>query len=107
MVDEEALLSVLIIPPEKLDSYNNTGFVILIHGQWEPDFLTEEDLTGYHSPPPENNFESVKGSSTLEDVGWMNVCYDEAQIETSTYMCDSGIWGDRYIRPPEITFNWC
>lgn len=106
MVDEEALLSDLNIPREKIDGYNDPSFVILIHGAWEPEFLTEEDLTGYHSPPLENNFESVKGSSTLEDVGWMNVCYDEAQIATSAYMCDSATWGDRYIRPPEITFNW-
>ncbi|PCG89192.1 Hypothetical protein PENO1_106090 [Penicillium occitanis (nom. inval.)] len=105
MVDEEALLSILNIPHEAVDGNNDTGFVILINGQWKPEFLTEEDLKAYHSPPPENNFEPVKGC-TLEDVGWMNVCYDRAQIVPSAYIRNSGIWGDWYIRPPEITFNF-
>lgn len=37
---------------------------------WEPEFLSEEELDGYTSPPPDNNFEPVQGC-TLGDVGWM------------------------------------
>lgn len=84
MVDEEALLSVLKIPPEEVDGYNKTGFVILINGQWEPEFL-------FDSPLPENNFEPVK-ECILEDVGWMNVRYHRAQIVSSAFMNDSGTW---------------
>lgn len=87
MVDEEALQSVLDIPLEDVDDYNDTGFVILVNGRWEPELLSEEELEGYTSPPPENNFEPVQGC-TLEDVGWMKVCYDRAQIVTSAFMCN-------------------
>lgn len=87
MVDDEALQSVLDIPLEDVDRYNDTGFVILVNGRWEPEFLSEEELEAYTSPPPENNFEPVQGC-TLEDVGWMKVCYDRAQIVTSAFMCN-------------------
>ncbi|KAJ5150890.1 uncharacterized protein N7482_010142 [Penicillium canariense] len=103
MVDEEALQSVLDIPPEKVDGPSSTGFVILVNGMWKPEFLSEEELEGYNSPPPENNFEPVQGC-TLEDVGWMKVPYDRAQINTSAFMRDSPAWNAAYRRPPEIPF---
>ncbi|KAF7167045.1 hypothetical protein CNMCM5623_000519 [Aspergillus felis] len=89
MVDEEASQSVLDIPLEDIDDYNDTGFVILVNG----------------SPPPKNNFEPVQGC-TLEDVGWMKVCYDRAQIVTSAFMRNGLDWEAQYRRPPEITFNF-
>lgn len=104
MVDEEALQSVLDIPLEDVDGYNENGFVILVNGRWEPYFLSEEELEGYTSPPQENNFEPVQGC-TLEDVGWMKVRYDQAQIVASAYMRDDSGWNAEYRRPPEIAFN--
>jgi len=104
MVDEEALQSVLDIPPEDVEGYNNTGFVVLVNGRWEPRFLSEEELEGYNSPPQENSFEPVQGC-TLEDVGWMKVCYDRAQIVASAFMRDGFDWEAQYRRPPEITFD--
>lgn len=53
----------------------------------------------------ENNFESVLGC-TLEDVGWMKVCYDQAQILASAFMRNGPDWQAQYRRPPEITFNF-
>ncbi|EED14970.1 conserved hypothetical protein [Talaromyces stipitatus ATCC 10500] len=103
MVDEETLQSVLDIPPEDVDSYNSTGFVILIDGTWQPYLLSEEDLEGYISPPPENDFEPVQGC-TLEDVGWMKVHCHRAQIVASAHICDGGDWEREYSRPPEIGF---
>ncbi|KAF7136733.1 hypothetical protein CNMCM5793_006051 [Aspergillus hiratsukae] len=105
MVDEEALQSVLDIPLEDLDAYNETGYVILVNGRWEPGFLSEEELEAFTSPPPENNFEPVLGC-TLEDVGWMKVCYDRAQILASAFMRNGPDWQAQYRRPPEITFNF-
>lgn len=104
MVDEEALRSVLDIPPEDVDGYNDTGFVILVNGRWETEFLSEEDLECFTSPPPENDFEPVEGC-TLEDVGWMKVRYDRAQIVASALLRDGGDWEVEYRRPPEITFH--
>lgn len=40
---KEALQSVLDIPPEDVEGYNNTGFVVLVNGRWEPRFLSEEE----------------------------------------------------------------
>ncbi|KAJ5123981.1 uncharacterized protein N7515_007806 [Penicillium bovifimosum] len=104
MVDEEALQSVLDISPEDVVRYNDTGFVVLVNGRWEPRFLGEEELGGYTSPPQENNFEPVQGC-TLEDVGWMKVRYDRAQIVASAFMRNCLDWELQYRRPPEITFN--
>lgn len=103
MVDEEALQSVLNIPPEDVDGYNPNAFVILIEGQWKPGYLTEEELEGYQNLPAENDFEPV-GGCTLEEVGWMKVCYERAQIGPSAYITGEGQWGDLYVRPPEMTF---
>ncbi|RAO70265.1 uncharacterized protein BHQ10_006277 [Talaromyces amestolkiae] len=100
MVDEEALLSVLSIPPEEVE---DGAFVILIEGRWKPRFLTEEELEGCGSPPPENNFEPVEGC-TLEEVGWMKVDYKRAQIGPSAHITSDGAWADLYVRPPEMTF---
>ena len=88
-----------------MDGYNNTGFVILVNGRWEQGFLGEEELKGYTSLPQENNFEPVQGC-TLEDVGWMKVCYDRAQIVASAFMHDGPEWEAQYRRPPEIAFNF-
>lgn len=103
MVDDEALQSVLDIPSDDVMGWSHASHVILIDGKWEPYFLSEEDLKGYLSPPPENNFEPVHGC-TLEDVGWMKVHYHQAQIMASGYMRDDGGWEREYRRPPEIGF---
>ncbi|KAJ5940136.1 hypothetical protein N7516_000304 [Penicillium verrucosum] len=90
MVDEEALQSVLDIPREDVEGYNNTGFVVLVNNRWEPRFLGEEELEGYTSLPQDNDFEPVQGCM-LEDVGWMKVCYDWAQTVASVFMHDGFI----------------
>jgi hypothetical protein len=101
MVDEEALLSVLNGPD--VDGYNATGFVRLINGRWEPEFLTEEENEAYGGLTPENNFEPVMGC-TLEHVGWMNICYDRAQIGPCAHIRCEGTWWNLYIRPPKMAF---
>jgi hypothetical protein len=53
---------------------NETGFVRLVKGDWEPEELDEEELAQYTELPEE--FESLKGC-TLEDVGWMKVRYED------------------------------
>lgn len=76
MVNEEALQSVLEIPTEDLEAYNTTGFVILINGRWPPEWDPEELTAG---GGPADGYEPVYGC-TLDEVGWMKVRYNEAQI---------------------------
>jgi len=104
MVDEEALQSVLDISPEDVEATNNTGFVLLVKGRWGPQSLSEEESEGWTSPPEEKDFESVLGC-TLEDVGWMKVLYDRAQIVGSAFLRNGFEWEREYRRPPEIAFN--
>ncbi|CAG8403738.1 unnamed protein product [Penicillium salamii] len=102
MVDEEALQSVLDIPTEDLEEYNATGFVILINGRWPPDWDPEELAAGGGL---DDGHEPVYGC-TLDEVGWMKVRYDEAQIGASSRMTDDGGWGVEYRRPPVIGFHF-
>lgn len=53
MVDEEASQSILDILLEDVDAYNETGYVILVNGRWEPGLLSEEELEAFTSPPPD------------------------------------------------------
>ncbi|KAJ5392883.1 hypothetical protein N7465_011857 [Penicillium sp. CMV-2018d] len=93
LVDEEAVQSVLEIPEEGLDELNTTGFVVMINGRWVPEIVEwEEDDDGY---------EPLYGC-TRQDVGWMKVHYDRAQIVASTTMRHESNWGFEYRRPPAI-----
>lgn len=101
MVDEEALRSVLGIPLQKLDAYNKTGFVILVNGRQEAERRGEEESD---EPIEDDDFEPLHGCR-LEDVGWMKVCYGQAQIVGSAHMGNGFDWEREYRRPPEIGFN--
>ncbi|KAJ9300175.1 hypothetical protein DTO271G3_2292 [Paecilomyces variotii] len=101
MVDEEALRSVLDIPLEELDAYNDTGFVILINGRQDAELQGGEESD---EPLEDDDFEPLHGC-TLEDVGWMKVCYDRAQILGSADMGSGFDWEREYRGPPEIGFN--
>ena len=82
MVNEEALQSVLkASPPEAPESIlDDSALVILINGEWVP-----EELAAYDSPP-EDDYGPIEGC-TLEDVGWMIVHYDRAEMEACVQMC--------------------
>ena len=97
MVDQEALESVLNASDP--DSYNNTGFVRLVNGIWEPEELDEEELKERGGPLPE--CDPLEGC-TLEDVGWIKVLYDEVETPGFKNMCDTLDWSMYYRRPPEI-----
>lgn len=96
MVEEEALQSVLDIPLEELDTYNETGFVILVNGRQEAERGEEES-----DELVEDDFEPLHGC-TLEDVGWMKVRYGQAQIMGSAHMGNGFCWEREYRRPPQI-----
>ncbi|RAL08483.1 uncharacterized protein BO97DRAFT_408310 [Aspergillus homomorphus CBS 101889] len=99
MVNEEAMRSVLDIPPEDLDGYNQTGFVILVNGRRDAERWDGED-----AEPLEDDFEPLYGC-TEEDVGWMRVRYGEAQVTGSARMESGFNWEREYRRPPEIGFQ--
>lgn len=96
LVDEDALRSVLDIPEDELDELNTTGFVVMIDGRWTPEIPEEEE--------GDFEYEPLYGC-TRQDVGWMKVHYDRAQIVASTTMRYEADWDLEYRRPPAIGFN--
>ncbi|KAE8158925.1 hypothetical protein BDV40DRAFT_291411 [Aspergillus tamarii] len=101
MVDQEALESVLDIPdPER---WNSNGFVRLVNGFWEPEVLDEDKLTVFGvSSQLELEQEDPLEGCTQEDIGWMKVRYNDAQIWGYLNMCDGCDWSTYYQRPPLI-----
>ncbi|PYI36130.1 hypothetical protein BP00DRAFT_421872 [Aspergillus indologenus CBS 114.80] len=98
MVDEEALRSVLAIPRQDLDGDNRTGFVILVNGR----HLEERaSIEASDEKIEDDDCEPLYGC-TWEDVGWMKVYYDQAQLYPSAYMNESWQWSMEYRRSPEI-----
>ncbi|KAJ5876172.1 uncharacterized protein N7529_001756 [Penicillium soppii] len=96
IANEEAVQSVLEIPEKQLNELNTTGFVVMINRRWVPELVEwEEDDDGY---------EPLYGC-TQQDVGWMKVHYDRAQIVASTTMRNGSDWGLEYRRPPAICFH--
>ncbi|KAL6228616.1 hypothetical protein BDW75DRAFT_226611 [Aspergillus navahoensis] len=100
MVDEEALRSVLDIPVEELNKYNDTGFVVLINGRWVPEMDPCELVEGEE----DDEYEPLYGC-TMEDVGRMKVRYSRAQIVASSTMRNGSDWDLEYRRPPAICFH--
>ncbi|RAK81188.1 uncharacterized protein BO72DRAFT_444735 [Aspergillus fijiensis CBS 313.89] len=98
MVDEEALRSVLAIPREDLDGSNRTGFVILVHRRH---LEARASIDESDEKIEDDDCEPLYGC-TWEDVGWMKVCYDQAQLYTCAHMNQSYQWEMEYRRPPEI-----
>ncbi|KAI2720883.1 hypothetical protein CBS147332_4123 [Penicillium roqueforti] len=96
LVDEDAVRSVLDIPEDELDELNTTGFVVMINGRWAPEIPEGEE--------EDDEYEPLYGC-TREDVGWMKVHYDRAQIVASTTMRNESDWDLEYQRPPAIGFN--
>ena len=101
MVDQEALESVLSVPdPEECDS---DGFVRLVNGFWEPEVLDADELAerGVSSQSELEQEEPLEGLTML-DVGWMKVCYSDAQTWGYLSMLDGFRWLTYYQRPPLI-----
>lgn len=99
MVDEEALQSILNVPLDR--GYQDTGYVILVDGEWKPEEeLDEEEKAMYEVWEPEV-FEPVDGC-TEKDVGCMRVRYDVAQVSGYVDMRNRWDWEVEYRRPPEI-----
>lgn len=101
MVDEESLRSVLDIPLESLDEWNNSGFVILVNGRHEVDRASIEESD---EKIEDDDYEPLHGC-TYEDVGWMKVCYDMAQVYACAHLGASSWWEEDYRRPPEIALG--
>ncbi|KAL6233115.1 hypothetical protein BDW75DRAFT_232220 [Aspergillus navahoensis] len=83
MVDQEALESVLRTPG--VDGTTNlTGFVRLVNAEWEPQAESEGNSVSQDGDSDGDADEDDKlvplEGSTAEDVGWMNVLYDHAQL---------------------------
>ncbi|KAL4811311.1 hypothetical protein BDV18DRAFT_8176 [Aspergillus unguis] len=98
-VDQEALESVLSARGVNDGSSSNaTGFVRFVKAEWDPD----ADMSYVrHYGEQEDNLVPLEGS-TVNDVGWMNVLYDQAQLfGYLTLQCDFD-WEDHYDRPPTI-----
>ncbi|GKZ36876.1 hypothetical protein AbraIFM66950_008109 [Aspergillus brasiliensis] len=101
MVDEEALKSVLDIPLEELNELNDTGFVILVNGRHE---VARASIEESDEKIEDDDFEPLNGC-TWEDVGWMKVCYGEAEVYASAHLGASFWWENDYKRPPEIALR--
>ncbi|KAL4815678.1 hypothetical protein BDW67DRAFT_191492 [Aspergillus spinulosporus] len=93
MVDQEALESVLRAPGVN-GTTDLTGFVRLVNAEWEPQ-VDDRDAD------EEDKLVPLDGS-TAEDVGWMSVLYDHAQL--TAYLNIQCGWDceDHYERPPAI-----
>ncbi|KAL4733561.1 hypothetical protein BDV11DRAFT_210111 [Aspergillus similis] len=102
MVDQEALESVLRAPGRT----NRTGFVRLVNAEWEPQAESEGRSVSQHGDSDgdadeEDQLVPLEGS-TAEDVGWMNVLYDQAQLTAYLDIQRDWDWEDYYERPPVV-----
>ncbi|PYH65796.1 uncharacterized protein BO88DRAFT_418433 [Aspergillus vadensis CBS 113365] len=93
--------SVLDMPLESLDEWNNSGFVILVNGRHEVDRASIEESD---EKIEDDDYEPLHGC-TYEDVGWMKVCYDMAQVYTCAHLGASSWWEEDYRRPPKIALG--
>ncbi|RDW74282.1 uncharacterized protein DSM5745_06944 [Aspergillus mulundensis] len=101
MVDQEAMRSVLDAEMDELMWVDEGAYVRLIRREW-PDSEDEdqdEELAG--APSVLDDSEPIEGCA-MDDVGWMRVRADRAQIEAHVHMPD---WRTQYRRPPEIAFQ--
>ena len=74
LVDVEALKSVLNIPLESLDAWNDTGFVFLINVRHKMD---QADIKKPDKKIENNDYKSLY-RCTCEDISWMKMCYGMA-----------------------------
>ncbi|GCB20113.1 hypothetical protein AAWM_02998 [Aspergillus awamori] len=101
MVDEEALKSVLDIPYEKLNVWNDTGYVILVNGRHEVDHASIKESD---EKIENDDYEPLHGC-TYEDIGWMKVYYGMAQVYACAHLGASSWWEEDYRRPPKIALG--
>ncbi|PYI21841.1 hypothetical protein BO99DRAFT_327238 [Aspergillus violaceofuscus CBS 115571] len=91
-VDQAALESVLNAPdptdPETIGNFSS--YVRMVNDQWCPETDSDE----------EEEAEPLEGC-TLEDVGGINVLYDEAEFQ-GFYLVDHFKWEEYNRRPPEV-----
>ncbi|CAI7577160.1 unnamed protein product [Penicillium manginii] len=95
-VDQEAMESVLNVPEDS--DIDETGFVRMIYGEWEPEVLDEEDIANGHETEAE---EPIEGC-TLHDVGWMKMSWRWVVLPGFHKMRSWDDWETYYARPPEI-----
>lgn len=100
MIDEEAIQSVLEADMGELMWVNESAYVKLIRRDWPDTFEDDEELAA--APSVLDDLEPIEGCA-LDDVGWMKVRADRAQIEAHVHMPD---WRTQYRRPPEIAFQF-
>ncbi|KAL4809775.1 hypothetical protein BDV18DRAFT_129663 [Aspergillus unguis] len=100
MIDEEAMQSVLEVDMDRLIWLNDSAYVKLIRRDWPDTFEDGEELAA--APSVMDDQEPIEGC-TLNDVGWMKVRADRAQMESHFHMPD---WKTQYFRPPEIAFQF-
>jgi hypothetical protein len=95
-VDQEAMESVLNVPEDS--DMDETGFVRMIYGEWEPEVLDEEDIANGHETEAE---EPIEGC-TLHNVGWMKMSWRWVVLPGFHKMRSCDDWETYYARPPEI-----
>ncbi|RDW70885.1 uncharacterized protein DSM5745_08396 [Aspergillus mulundensis] len=100
MVDRDSLESVLQAPGED-EGINRTGYVRLVRGEWEPQEREGEGEGVSEDGDEEDELVPLEGS-TAEDVGWMNVVYDDAQLTAYLKIQCDWDFEDHYERPPAI-----
>lgn len=93
-VDQEAMESVLNAPVDN----DETGFVRMLHAEWGPEQIDEDDIANGNINNPE---ESLEGCPEY-DVGWMKLYWQVAQLPAFPKLRDIDDWQAHYTRSPEI-----
>lgn len=75
--------------------------MLLANGRREAERVEEEP----DEPVAHDDFQPLHGC-TEEDVGWMKVLYNRAQIVGSSQMGSGFDWHREYRRPPKTGFNY-
>ncbi|KAB8237652.1 uncharacterized protein BDW43DRAFT_321961 [Aspergillus alliaceus] len=104
MVDQEALESVLSVSKPYYPS--TTGFVRLVNGVWKPEELDKDELEvrGLSDPSELEEFEPPE-EYRLEDISWMKVPFQDAELPAFLKFCDNLRWS-RYFRHPPLIPEW-
>ncbi|KAL4935035.1 hypothetical protein BDV06DRAFT_229203 [Aspergillus oleicola] len=103
MADERAPNSVLDLPPPDSLRLNGTGHVILINRRWLEylkDYEDEDEKLA--QIPDESDDQKPLEGCPLEDLGWIRVRYDCAQIDGTLGLREIDFWRIHYYCPPEV-----
>ncbi|KAJ5525131.1 hypothetical protein N7494_011781 [Penicillium frequentans] len=90
-----AMESILSAPEEFEDE---AGFVRMVHAEWQPEVLDEEDIANGDVSEPEEPLEGC----TEHDVGWMNMRWSIIELPGFHKLRDIDDWQAYYARPPAI-----